>query len=576
MQSLIEQQDAANEELRSANEEILSSNEELQSTNEELETAKEELQSVNEELTTVNEQLQNRNLELTQANNDLTNLLTSIEIPVVMVGGDLRVRRFTEPAKKVMSLQPSDVGRPIGDIKLLVDVPDLEALIEHVIEAVQMCEREVRDRRERWHELRIYPYRTASDKIDGAVIVLLDIDRRKRAEETLREADRRKDEFLATLSHELRNPLAPLRNAVEILRHADVDPETTAQAREVLDRQLRQLSRIVEDLIDVSRIVEKKIELHRERVAVNAIVDTTLETCRSHIEACQHRLSVSLPSEPLFLDADPTRAVQVLVNLLHNAAKFTRPGGQIRLTVEPARNEHPPLGSAAPGMAILRVTDNGIGIPPELAPHVFEMFTQGERGPGRTRSGLGVGLTLVRSLVQMHGGSVEVHSAGLGQGSEFTVHLPLAADRAAEPVAAVDSKVAAGETDRPGMLSPKRILVVDDSLDQARCLGKLLELRGHEVRLAFDGPAALQKAADFVPDVALVDIGLPGMSGYEVASRLRAQPRLCHVLLVAQTGWGQEEDRQRSQKAGFDYHLVKPVDPETLYEILRMVGTRPE
>src|SRR5262249_46872973 len=256
MQSLVEQQDAANEELRSANEEILSSNEELQSTNEELETAKEELQSANEELTTVNEQLQHRNLELTQVNNDLTNLLSSTNIPVVMVGGDLRIRRLTPPAKKAMSLLPTDVGRPIGDIKPAVQVPDLDALIEEVIETVQPRDREVRDRDGRWYELRVYPYRTADHKIDGAAGVLLDIDRRKRAEEAIKEADRRKDEFLATLAHELRNPLAPIRNAVEVLRLAGDDPAAHAHARDVLQRQVRQLSRIVEDLIDVSRIVE--------------------------------------------------------------------------------------------------------------------------------------------------------------------------------------------------------------------------------------------------------------------------------------------------------------------------------
>jgi two-component system CheB/CheR fusion protein len=693
LQSMIEQQDAANEELRSANEEILSSNEELRSTNEELETAKEELQSSNEELTTVNEQLQRRNLELDQVNNDLINLFSSTNIPLVMVGGDLCIRRFTPPAKKVMSLHPSDIGRPIGDVRPALLVPDLEALLGEVIERVQPVEREVRDQHGRWYVLRVHPYRTVDHKIDGAVIVLVDIDQvrhtqdelqqqtdllrqqasllelsrdaiivrdaqnrvvfwnrgaqetygwtaeeamgkpldtllqadsqvwaalnaqldqtgtwegefqhtrqdgkpivihsrevlvrdekgarsavlaikrditeHKQMLEALKAADRRKDEFLATLAHELRNPLAPVRNAVEVMRLAGDDPSVIGRSRDVVQRQVSQLSRIVEDLIDVSRIVEKKIQLRKERVALGPIVETALETTRSAIEAYGHRLSVALPSEPLYLDADPVRISQILINLLNNASKYTEPGGQIWLQVERADDTDHPGGAAATDQdeVVMRVRDSGIGIRADLLPRVFEMFTQGDHSLERSRGGLGIGLTLVRSLVQMHGGSVEALSEGPGRGSEFVVRLPLADDAAPEPAA----KAAAPPVEA-GSAGPRRILVVDDNPDQAQSLGMLLKLMGHEVRLAYSGPEALQEAAAFVPDVALVDIGLPGMSGYEVARHIRAQPRLSHLVLVAQTGWGQDEDRRRSQEAGFDYHFVKPVTPEAIEEIIR-------
>ena len=567
LQSMVEQQDAANEELRSANEEILSSNEELQSTNEELETAKEELQSANEELTTVNEQLHHRNLELTRANNDLTNLMSSTNIPVIMVGADLRIRRFTSPARNVMSLLPTDIGRPIGDIKLAVMVPDLEAIIESVIETVQSQERVARDRDGRWHSLRVYPYRTSDRKIDGAVLLLVDIDEQKRAEEALRFADRRKDEFLATLAHELRNPVSPIANAVEIMRLAPDDAATVAHAREVLERQVKQLSRIVEDLIDVSRIVEKKVELKPEQVNLSAVVQTALESCLSQIEGRHQRLDVSLPREEVAFVADPVRLGQILINLLNNAAKFTEVGGLIWLSAE-VRGDRISgrMDGASEATAtrtphvVIKVRDNGIGISGELLPHVFEMFTQGDRSESQ-RGGLGIGLSLVRALVQMHGGEIEAFSEGAGKGSEFIVRLPLhsglteSLDDGSRPM----SRVAG---------TRRRIMVVDDNEDQAHSLAMLLRVLGHETRMAFDGPSAVELAASFVPDIALVDIGIPGINGYEVARRLREFEHLRSTILVAQTGWNQNDDRRRSREAGFDYHMVKPLDMPALQRIL--------
>ncbi|MFL5505296.1 MAG: ATP-binding protein, partial [Gemmatimonadales bacterium] len=552
MQALLEQQDALNEELRQTNAEILSSNEELQSTNEELETAKEELQSANEELTTVNEQLQHRNLELSQANADFANLLASVNLPVLMVGADLRVRRFTSPATKVLGLQPGDVGRPIAYLRLALQIDDLEAKVADVIATGQPVEHEVRDAEGRWHLLRVHPYRASDQRTEGAVVLLIDIDSRKHAEALLRDADRRKDEFLAMLAHELRNPLAPLRQAADIIRIAADDPRAVGQAREVLDRQVRQLTGIIGDLVDVSRITEKKIQLRREVVTVRSILDTAVETSRSLLEGMGHRLTLRVPPEPLFVDADPVRLAQVLINLLNNAAKYSDRNGHITVTVEHGNSPK----DAPTGHVEVHVKDTGIGIAPELLPSVFDMFIQGDRTLERSRGGLGVGLTVARSIVEMHGGRIDAKSDGKGKGADLCVSLPLV-EQPAEPVAHPMPA-------RGGAHHPRRILVVDDGEDQARSLGMLLELMGHRVRVALDGPSALRAAEDFQPEVALIDIGLPGINGYEVARRIRANPRLGDILLIAQTGWGQEEDRQRSHAAGFDEHLVKPVDLEDL------------
>jgi CheY-like chemotaxis protein len=344
------------------------------------------------------------------------------------------------------------------------------------------------------------------------------------------------------------------------MRMAGDDPVTVGRVREMLDRQVRQLATIVEDLIDVSRIVERKIGLSIERVPIERVVTTAVESSRPVIESCGHQLTVELPKEPLHVDADPVRLPQIIVNLLNNAAKFTAAGGRIWLTVEAARKGK----EKRPSEVVIRVRDTGVGIPDELKGRIFEVFEQGPSPPGGG-AGLGVGLTLVRSLVHMHGGAVEVASEGLGRGSEFIVRLP-AADPRSPPPSAVKGRD--GET-RDGVAV--KVLVVDDNRDQAQSLTKLLTLLGHEVRLAFDGEQALREAAAFLPDVALVDIGLPGMSGHDVARAIRKDGRLRNTVLVAQTGWGQEHDRQRSREAGFDHHLVKPAELSELREILATV-----
>jgi len=364
----------------------------------------------------------------------------------------------------------------------------------------------------------------------------------------------------------LRNPMAPIRNAVEIMRLAGDNKSAIEQAREVLDRQARQLARIVEDLIDLARIVEKKVELRRERVDVRAIVDSALETSRPQLEEARIRLVVRLSAEPMYLDADPVRISQVLVNLLNNAARHTAAGGEVELVVESAKAEDPAAGngSAPKGEVVLRVRDTGAGISPSLLPHIFEMFTQGPRTTQQGRGGLGVGLALVRNLVQMHDGSVQAYSAGPGEGSEFEVRLPMSASSG-------DVRIPSPVPRGVDAVSSKRIVVVDDNDDQVQSLAMLLTMMGHTVSRAASGPEAIVQSVTFKPDVMLIDIGMPGMEGYEVARRIREQPLTQSVVLVAQTGWGGDVERQRAIEAGFDDHLVKPITPTMLEDVLRAV-----
>ena len=367
----------------------------------------------------------------------------------------------------------------------------------------------------------------------------------------LRDADRRKDEFLATLAHELRNPLAPIRNALQLLRMPGASAAVADDARQMMERQLQQMVRLVDDLLDVSRITRNRLELRRERIEFAAVIQNAVETSRPLIDQGRHTLTVHLPPEAVYLDGDAVRLAQVFSNLLNNSAKYTEPGGKISLTA-----------AVDDGQVAVRVADTGIGIPAESLPQVFEMFSQVERNLNRAQGGLGIGLTLVRRLVEMHGGSVEAHSAGPGQGSEFVVRLPTVAP-ATEEAAPRNEPAPAAEP-----AASSRVLVVDDNLDAAKSLAALLKMQGHEVRVAHDGRSALEVAAGFLPQFVLLDIGMPGMDGYEVARRLRTIPDLQRARLAALTGWGQPEDRRRSAEAGFDFHLVKPVEPQRLQELL--------
>jgi two-component system CheB/CheR fusion protein len=390
--------------------------------------------------------------------------------------------------------------------------------------------------------------------IDVTERKLLEAELRQRAEQ-LAEADRKKDEFLATLAHELRNPLAPIRTALEILRLGG--GADSGEMRAVLDRQVGHLVRLVDDLLDVSRITRGKVELRKQRLELAAVVTTAVETSRPLIAEAGHALTVTLPPGPVHLDADQTRLAQVLANLLNNSARYTPRGGHIWLTAE-----------AADAELVVRVKDTGVGIPPAMLPRIFDMFTQVNRTLERSQGGLGIGLTLVKRLVELHGGRVEAHSAGAGQGSEFVVRLP----RAAAP-SAPENGHGDGTAD-PTAGPRRRVLVVDDNADAAECLAVLLRLAGHDVCLAPDGPSALDAAAAYRPEVVLLDIGLPGLSGHDVARQLRAAPEGRELLIVAVSGWGQEDDHRRSEEAGFDHHLVKPVDPDALRRLVAGRGGR--
>jgi signal transduction histidine kinase len=396
-----------------------------------------------------------------------------------------------------------------------------------------------------------------------------EIAERARIAQALKEADRHKDEFLAMLAHELRNPLAPIHNAVELMRMKPLGDPQLHWARDVIARQLTSLTRLVDDLLDVSRITRGKINLTRQVVELEALISRAVETAHPLFDEYEHQLTLELPEPGVKIFGDSTRLTQAIANVLGNAAKYTDKGGQISLAAVISGNH-----------VEIRIRDNGIGIRPELLPHVFELFTQLDRDDGRTQGGLGIGLALVQRLVQMHGGDVTATSEGPGKGAEFAIRLPLlledpasdSARQGATPhglssgadVASVVAPLVAAGTQRLA----RRILIADDNNDALESLATLLQLSGHEVFTATNGGTALQSAERHLPEVALLDIGMPMLDGYEVAKRIRAQPWGQRITLVALTGWGQDSDRRRSREAGFDSHLVKPLDLETLTDLL--------
>jgi PAS domain S-box-containing protein len=387
---------------------------------------------------------------------------------------------------------------------------------------------------------------------DGTQVGIgLDITERKRHEDSLRDADRHKDEFLAMLAHELRNPLAPLRNGLQLLKLMGNTGASAERTRAMMERQLGQMVRLIDDLLDLNRVSRGKIELQKQRVALAAVVHQAVETSAPLIEEGGHELTVTVPPEPLYVDADPVRLAQVFANLLNNAAKYTDRGGRIVFCAAPHGTE-----------VVVSVRDTGIGIPAPMLPKVFDMFTQAERARDKAQGGLGIGLTLVKRLVELHGGTVEALSAGPGQGSEFVVRVPLAQ---------APAEAARGSAAPTG--SARRILVVDDNHDAANTLAEMLAVTGHETRTAHDGLEALATAAAFRPDVILLDLGMPGLDGYDTCRRMRQEPWCRGTVLVALTGWGLDDDRRRSREAGFDEHLVKPVDLAALEKLLAGLKT---
>lgn len=410
---------------------------------------------------------------------------------------------------------------------------------------------------QRWFLMTVTPL--ADDFTEGAIVMYKNVTERKKAEQVLCESaeamvnlDNRKDEFLAMLGHELRNPLAPIANAVQLMRLHKGDDPVQQQARDIIERQVGQLTRLVGDLLEISRINTGKIQITKDWIVVSSIIERAIETAHPLIAQRRHELSVSQPPRPVWLHADAARLEQVVVNLLTNAAKYTEEGGHIWLSVQQEDD-----------VMILRVRDTGVGIASELLPHVFDLFTQAERSLDRSQGGLGIGLCLVKRLMELHEGTVEVHSI-IGQETEFVVRLPVMLSFTPPsqlPIAEIS----------PSSEARRRVLVVDDNVDSAETLAMLLEASGHDVQTAYNGQSGLEAALEYQPDMMLLDIGLPELNGYEVARRIRQHPLLKHMVLVAMTGYGQETDRQYSREAGFDHHLVKPANFDEVLSILATV-----
>jgi chemotaxis methyl-accepting protein methylase/signal transduction histidine kinase len=542
------------EELESSNEELAASNEELQAANDKLQTSKEELQAVNEELETINAELNKKVDELDRAHSDLHNLFEGTEIATLFVDRSLRIKKFTPAATAVFRLIDSDVGRSIADIvPRFTGAGGLMSDIRKVLRTLARKECQVRlVEGDSWYILRILPYRTVDNVIDGVVMTFVDITERKEWEETLRQAARRKDEFLAMLGHELRNPLAPIRSSLHVLAMPNVEGAQAVRARATIERQVLHLTHLVDDLLDVSRISQGKILLRKERIDLAELLRATVEDHRGALTEAGLRLEMRLPLQPLWVHGDPTRLAQAVGNVLHNAGKFTDRGGEVSVAAAAEM-------SGPQRMATITVRDTGIGIAPEVLAELFEPFSQAPPGLDRERGGLGLGLALVRRLVELHGGAVEASSEGTGRGAEIRLHLPL---DGSGPAAVLEP--AAQPVHRP-----RRCLIIEDNRDAAESMAVLLELTGHEVTVAHDGRAGVAQARLIQPEVVVCDIGLPGgLDGYAVARALRADPELAGCRLIALTGYGQEEDQRRAREAGFDVHLTKPADPEVLRRLI--------
>jgi two-component system CheB/CheR fusion protein len=565
LQATVDEHEAAKEEMKSAHEEALSANEEFLTTNEELETAKEELQSGNEELGVTNQELRNRNrelsdlnLELRQSRSYLDAIVETLRESLLVLDGDLRVQKANHEFYETFNVRPEETLErhlyDLGDGQW--NIPGLRKLLEGILPEVST----LRDFEVTYDfpgigkkMMLLNARRLSSNERRDEMILLAieDVTDRKISQTKLVEADQRKNKFVATLAHELRNPLAPIRIGIQLLRRDA--KEFDAKQLDMIERQIQKLVRLVDDLLDIARIERDHVELKKEPVDLVSVVSRAIEESRHDLDDQGHTLSLFLTSEPVPVMADPVRLEQVAANLLSNAGKYTDAGGKIVVVVERVDDD-----------AIITVRDNGIGIAPELLPQLFEMFFQADASLDRAGGGLGIGLSVTKRLVELHGGRIEGHSEGLGRGSRFTVHLPIMREVENQN----DSRKEKTPEPSVAVSATHRVLIVDDSSDTTEVLAELARSWGHQVAVAQDGPAALELASEFRPDIALVDIGLPKMDGYELARRLRQIPGVETACLVAVTGYGREEDRRAAHKAGFALHLVKPVDPLRLERLL--------
>ena len=505
--------------------------------------------------------------ELREQHGWLRVMLASIGDAVIATDDQGNIRLLNPSAERLTGWGSTEAtGLPLSDVFRIVN----EETREPAADPVQLALRENRVTGLADHTVLIHkdgselpiddsaaPIHADDGRVLGAVMVFHDVTEWRRNEREIQQANRHKDEFLAMLSHELRNPLAPLRNAVLIIKRDQSDPATLSWALDMMERQIETMVRLVDDLLDVSRITRGKIELKRENIELRKVVERAVETARPLIDGRSHKFQAELPQQPVWLHGDLLRLTQAVANLLNNAAKYTEPEGEIRLSA-----------SLEGGQVAIRVKDTGIGIEPAQLARIFDLFTQADRALGRSQGGLGIGLTLVRNLVELHGGTVTAASPGLDQGSEFTIRLPARID-------AADAGTKQASMSAHSIV-PRRVLVVEDNMGAALVLAKLLEtLWGHDVQMAHDGNAALEVALAFRPEVVLLDLGLPGLSGMEVAGKLRATDDGQRMLLVALTGYDQPDDRRRTADAGFDEHLVKPPTVEALQQVFEHVKLKP-
>jgi len=582
LQSIIQEQELANQEMMTANEEILSSNEEYQSTNEELETAKEEIQSTNEELNTTNEELSERIIESNRLNNDLSNLLSSVSIPIIMVSNDLCIRRFTPMAEKIFNLIPADVGRPLNHINHNLHLPQLEQLIREVIDIQLMKAQEVQDRDGHWYDLRIRPYKTTENQIDGAVLVLVDIDSQKRsnmriqasrdeaeaARLTAEAATLAKDEFLSVVSHELRNPLTSILGWSQLLRRRQFDAAQTAKALETIEHNAQSQAHLIEDLLDISRITTGKLKLNVNVIALAPVIEEAINVTRISANAKNIQIESCVPTETLNVSGDPDRLQQILWNLISNAIKFTPVGGRVTVKLEKERE-----------FAQIQVSDTGQGISAEFLPYVFERFRQADSRSTRKHSGLGLGLSIVYHLVELHGGQVSVESLGEGQGTTITVRLPLQV-----PVnASLPSDSPLLSQINPVMplditltLSGLGVLVVDDDAALRQLLKIIIQQYGGTVTTA----ASAQEAISVLTgnpgayNVLLSDIGMPNEDGYALIEQVRALSAECggEIPAAALSGYVSAQQQRESLAAGFQRHIAKPVATDQLVSVIAELG----
>ena len=582
--SLTEKFETAQEDLTTANEELQSANEELQSTNEELETAKEELQSGNEELTTVNDELQTRSIEQNQTNNDLVNLLGSVEIPIVMLGDDRKVRRFTPLAGKALNLIPTDVGRLLSDLKLTFTAPgvdiDLEKMVTEAIETMSSQELEVQDKKGHWFRLQVRPYKTIDNRIDGAVLALVDIDNLKVTLKAVKEArgdadkaNRAKDLFLATLSHELRTPLTAILSWAQMLRSGKLDSEKVQRGAEIIEESGKTQAQLINDLLDVSRIVAGKLSLETREVNPASVVQSAIEAVRSLAKARSIEIETFFEPQVGTVMADPVRLQQVFWNLLTNAVKFSAPQSKITVRVDRIKDHE---GEKA--KAIIQVEDSGKGIDVEFLPKIFDSFSQEDSSSIRIHGGLGLGLAIVRNLVELHGGTIRAESPGHQLGATFTVTLPMKSEQALSGSQTIHSdslKNSLSVGSVPVRLDGIRVLIVDDEANAREAIGELLNSFGAEIRAASFTEEALKIFQQFKPHVLVSDIAMPGENGYDLIHKIRALSPANggDTPSLAMTAYAGGDDARRALSAGFQAHLAKPVDGHHLAKtIAKLAG----